>query len=646
MTNNQGTYRPEIDGLRALAVGLVMLFHAFPMLAPGGFVGVDVFFVISGYLITGILLREMREERYSLIGFYARRFRRIMPALIVVLGATWIAGRVDLLAGQFANLGKYIAAAAGFVSNIVLWTEAGYFDTAATYKPLLHLWSLGVEEQFYLVWPLLLALSFRRGWTAGCIAVLLVASFVVNVATIGQHPAAAFYLLPARFWELLIGGALAYREFSGAATRQLPNVKAWVGVALIVGSAYALDPKSVFPGWNAVVPVLGSALLISAGSAAWVNRRILSSRVAVWTGLISYPLYLWHWPLLSIAHMHNDAVPAAGIRAGLMVAAVVLAWLTYRFVEKPIQRGTVNAGPVRLVTGSVAAMLVVGAVGAFTLHGHLMNEPQRQGLALMAYRSHDALRDRDGLSVCFLQPHQPATDFDEQCYAPTKGPTIMVVGDSFARRLYHGLREYFHGQPVFFRRLNASSCPPIEDIHRENAPNCPSIVEFEIEKVRELKPDVLVLQAIWYSDNGRDPDFFRKLESTIARFRDAGAKNIVVTGQLPLWLPTLPEMVEREYLRRGVTIPKWSREGIPAGMFTIDPGMEKNLAGKGVTFVPMMGDWCNADGCPVYVGPDLSRDLIAFDAGHLTDSGSDFAVRERLGPTIARLLSAQPAVSH
>src|SRR6202140_231157 len=291
-------YRPDIDGLRAIAVMLVVNFHAFPEAMPCGFIGVDIFFVISGFLITGIIARELDQKPFSLLGFYNRRIRRIFPALIVVLCVTLVLGWLWVLPAAYAQLSSDVFASAAFFSNIALLLQSGYFDIESGKKPLLHLWSLGIEEQFYLFWPLLLMLAARlRLGILAVASVIALASFVLNVALIGSNPVATFYLPFTRAWELLAGAALACGWNQINQTGTASNLRATIGLLLIATAAGVLDTKSAFPGWWAVLPVAGAALLLSA-PAAWFCRTLLASRPLVWIGLISYPLYLWHWPLL------------------------------------------------------------------------------------------------------------------------------------------------------------------------------------------------------------------------------------------------------------------------------------------------------------------------------------------------------------
>lgn len=331
-------YRPDIDGLRAVAILLVLGFHAFPYRVPGGFVGVDIFFVVSGFLISGIIFRDLEGGRFEFRQFYARRLRRIVPALMVVLVFTYLFGWWVLLSDEFAQLSRHVASAAGFFSNFTLWSEAGYFDEAADTKPLQHLWSLAIEEQFYALWPLTLFIVWRRKWNiAWAIAVIGVVSFAANIVTASQNSVADFYSPACRIWELMIGALLGYW-----AHRQQP-LPAWLsdllaiaGLALICAAVVFINSGSRFPGWLALLPTIGTLCLILAGS-SWFNRVILASRPFVGIGLISYPLYLWHWPLLVFAHILFGRLSGVQ-KMAILAISFVLALLTYIAVETPIRR--------------------------------------------------------------------------------------------------------------------------------------------------------------------------------------------------------------------------------------------------------------------------------------------------------------------
>jgi peptidoglycan/LPS O-acetylase OafA/YrhL len=350
-------YRPDIDGLRAFAVLSVVLYHAFPDVLRGGYVGVDIFFVISGFLISSILFTENTEDRFSLTTFYGRRVRRIFPALAVCLAAVLAYGFVSLMPFELAQLGKHVFFGASFLSNIALWSESGYFDGAASLKPLLHLWSLGVEEQFYIFWPVLLWMAFQMKATIGrLLAVLFLGSFAVNIALSVTSISDDFYLPISRFWELLAGAGLAWRGKIALA----PNVRCWIsfaGLAALLTAVALFTPGIRFPGWAALLPVVGAMAVIQAGPEATVNRTIFSNRAIVFVGLISYPLYLWHWPLISYAYViRMGRAPTHLMAAALVAASFLFAWATYRFVEYPVRFGVHRHRRTLIVAVSVAAL--------------------------------------------------------------------------------------------------------------------------------------------------------------------------------------------------------------------------------------------------------------------------------------------------
>jgi peptidoglycan/LPS O-acetylase OafA/YrhL len=463
-------YRADIDGMRGIAVAIVVLFHAFPTLIPGGFIGVDIFFVISGYLISTILITEFETRTFSYGHFYARRARRIFPALILVMGATLAFGWVALFPDEFKMLGKHIVGGSTFLSNVFLWFEVGYFDTAAETKPLLHLWSLGIEEQFYIFWPILLALAFRFRTNLFWLTMTLLAlSFLVNVGGIRHFPSATFYSIASRAWELLIGAMLACLSLqkvsvffggmrrpaadgSGMQTQPLfdsnspggRNALSFAGLALIVLACVLVRGGKGFPGWWALLPTLGAGCLIAAGPQAWVNRVILSNRLLVWVGLISYPLYLWHWPLLSYAQIVESGVPAREIRMAAVAGAIVLAWLTYKLVEQPIRRRGARhpAVAIALAFGVVAT----GAFGGWVYkHDGL---PARARIVETANFQNALIlvEDRDNAAAC-----KKRYGFDtlyEYCLQARvdRPPTIALIGDSHAYHVVAGLTKYYNEQ--------------------------------------------------------------------------------------------------------------------------------------------------------------------------------------------------------
>ncbi|RQR43548.1 acyltransferase [Burkholderia sp. Bp9131] len=542
-------YRPDIDGLRAVAVLSVVLFHAFPSILPGGFVGVDVFFVISGYLITNILLAELDDDRFSVLRFYGRRVRRIFPAFVLVMIATYALGWFSLFKGEFKQLGEHIAAGAAFVANFAFWNEAGYFDTASNTKPLLHLWSLGIEEQFYILWPLLLAWGWRNRRLFAVIAFGFVASFVANMVLIASHPDAAFFLPISRFWELLAGAGLAYASTNGTRGRL-----AMIGLLLCVGAMVGLNESMQFPGWWALLPVVGAMLLIAGGPDAWINRNVLSQPAMVWVGKISFPLYLWHWPLLSFATILAGQIPAAHVRVLLVGASFVLSWLTYALIERPVRFG---ARPRLKVTVLCVLLLAIGYMGAMTY--------ARDGLGFR--KGYNALADANTATlgagkqfvktVCGVSEPGLFTFCDSD---KRETPDSIVWGDSKADALYWGLVRESKADHRWMLTARIS-CAPLAGVVRtssyskDDPDECARSNQIALQAIlnnRNVKTVVLataarVLMGQTYSRNGA-PDVdgaIDGLTGSIRALQTAGKRVALLIDN-----PTLPD--PRECMDRAI----------------------------------------------------------------------------------------------
>jgi peptidoglycan/LPS O-acetylase OafA/YrhL len=466
-------YRPDIDGLRAVAVLAVVAFHAFPGTFKGGFIGVDVFFVISGFLISSIIFSNLEHGSFSIVEFYNRRIRRIFPALIVVLIATFAFGWSALIADEYKQLGKHIAGGAGFVSNFILWNESGYFDNTADTKPLLHLWSLGIEEQFYIFWPLLLAVVWKKSWSFLRITLLIaVISFALNIYLVAASPIAAFYSPLTRFWELMIGGVLAYIALHRPElTGRYNNAQSILGLALLATGFLLINEARAFPGWWALLPTLGSFFLISAGPTTWLNRRVLSSGVLVWFGVLSYPLYLWHWPLFSFARIVSGIKPTGTIRIAAVSAAIILAWLTVKLIEKPFRFGARGA---RKSIALLFAMSVVGLVG-WTCFNF-------DGFRLARYTSTDLfLFNRDQLEWNTYKSPGCTSELGVDAafcvvFGNTKDIQAAVIGDSTGNALAPGLAGLFASSEHGLVNLGSHGCPPIHGVTSPWIPNCPEVV--------------------------------------------------------------------------------------------------------------------------------------------------------------------------
>lgn len=435
-------YRPDIDGLRAVAVLSVVFFHAFPEFIRGGFVGVDIFFVISGFLISTIIFSSLNGSSFSFSEFYSKRAKRIFPSLIVVMISCLIFGFYALLPDEFSQLGKHILSGSAFVSNFSLWNESGYFDTSAETKPLLHLWSLGIEEQFYILWPIAIWMIWGKKKHIFKILILIaLASFSLNIYFVTRDSAAAFYSPITRFWELLSGSMLSwyilYVRRGELAERQsiIRNILSILGGVLIAYGFYHITSDDYFPGFVALIPVCGAVLIILSGEHSVVNRVILSNRALVFIGKISFPLYLWHWPIFSFLRIINGGSPSIEIRIIAIFASLVLSIATYFFVEKPIRYGRkINASALSLL------LLLVGVSGLFVYASNGL--PNRESITKSAENLSMISRitedDQSSHKKCIDTYSLPSTVRYCNISGDSK-PSIAMIGDSHARALYDAM---------------------------------------------------------------------------------------------------------------------------------------------------------------------------------------------------------------
>ena len=637
-------YRPDVDGLRAVAVLAVIGFHAFPGWVHGGFIGVDVFFVISGYLISGIIFSALERGRFSFAEFYARRIRRIFPALVVVLGACYAAGWFLLFADQFMQLGKHIAGGAGFVSNYVFWNESGYFDNAAETKPLQHLWSLGVEEQFYLVWPLLVFLAWRaRANLLVVTGLALILSMYLNVARIRWDLVGTFYSPFTRFWELMSGGVLAYvSAASGTSglTRAARAVHDWIttdarvrnaasaiGFVTILATTMLLDRTRHFPGLWAALPVGGAFFMIAAGPEAWLNKTLLASRPVVAIGLISYPLYLWHWPLLSFARLLKAETPSIAFRAGAVLVSFVLAWLTYKLIETPIR-----FGPRRWVVVPALCVAMTAALGAgyytYRQEGLITRAINlTEKATFMQY--YQSIRKR-GIGEAYRYEcdfMEIGTDgvkdhIDPACTTPGSRHTMFLWGDSYAQALSPGIRSLLPGGTTLAQVATSHCRPSLTPIDLDvPGGRCERANGFVLAKLVELKPDVLIVAQF----SGHEATDWQALTD---RVRALGVKRVVLVGPVPLWLPSLPEVVTSRY---------WGRnyDRVSYGLETRRMEEDARLAKRyehapGLTYASVLSHLCTAADCQATVPGTSPPELLAFDEGHLTPRGSVYVAETAL----------------
>lgn len=622
-------YRSDIDGLRAFAVTSVLIFHAFPSLMPGGFVGVDVFFVISGFLISGIIFKEIEAGNFSFSNFYARRVKRIFPALITMLMTSYAVGWFFLFNDDFRRLGSHIFRASLFLSNFILWREAGYFDNAAETKPLLHLWSLGIEEQFYIVWPVILWAFWRfKALRWPLLAGLTSCSLVWNIYQSQLDLTHDFYSPLTRFWELSAGACLAFHVSRHPEKPDKANLISGIAVCLLVAAVYIIDSKKAFPGGWALMPVLGAVLLIYAGPTAWCNNFLFSHRGVVWVGAISYPLYLWHWPALAFARIVEGATPSVAVRLGAVLLAVLLAWGTLRWIEKPIRFRWQSALRTPLL---LAAMVGVGYVGLACKNAG--GYPAR---AIMQAQVEANVGDigHDHFHAYYAKQFFPCADdrvhaksqkwgdlvrcFQTQRDAPID---LVLVGDSHAEHLLLGLSQALP-------KLNIAVYP------RSELPFTKSTEYFEIFESLANDPRIkhVVLASMWaVAPLSADErlTFEVDLHNTVHFLKSAG-KHVFLLDDTPKF-GFDPQRCKFKHPFSGRSICEESNESSQQVLASYVPILEaSDLANAHVTLIRLNDLFCDAAVCRMA----LDGRILFRDSNHVNILGS-----QRIGAALAARLA-------
>lgn len=585
-------YRRDIDGLRALAILPVLLFHTHVPGFSGGYVGVDIFFVISGFLITGIIAREIDSGQFSLARFYERRARRILPALVAMMAfvlamASWL-----YLPGDFEGVPRSALMTLLFLSNVWFFLNTGYFAGGAETMPLLHGWSLAVEEQFYIGFPLLLWLIARYAPNRR-IAVLVLATLIsLGWAWLKQADSDgfAFYLLPTRAWELFFGALLALGAVPPIRVAWLREGLAATGLGLIAFAVASYDSQTVFPGLAALVPVLGSALLIHAAPSTLVGR-LLSNPLPVGIGLISYSLYLWHWPLIVFAEYARDAKLTGVWQWAVIAASFVMAWTSWRFVERPF-RDPARFSQRRIFVLSAGAMAGLGAVAAAMLP--LGGWPQRFDAQVVRYAA--AKDDFSPRRAACLTDAIGGERRECTIGAPGAAPGALLWGDSHGVELAWALGQEHGARGEALMQRTRGSCPPLTGLDRPKDPGCARFNAEVFERIRATPSLKTIYLAGYWDEHRDDPQTIVRLDATIAALRAAG-RRVVVIGPVPTQDWNVPRRLARlamfgqadgatgaseaAYRRQNAwflsAYPRWQAQGV--GL--IDPALALFVSGKG-----------------------------------------------------------------
>ncbi|ODU50476.1 MAG: hypothetical protein ABS92_02925 [Thiobacillus sp. SCN 63-374] len=607
-------YRSDIDGLRALAVLPVVLFHAHVPALSGGFVGVDIFFVISGYLICSIIASELQHGNFSIIRFYERRCRRILPALFAMFAIVVGIAFFVLLPPDMMGFCRSLVAATFFVSNIFFWRSSSYFDGASEFKPLLHTWSLGVEEQFYIFMPLIL-FSIAR-WSkfrfAPWLLALSVLSLALSVWGLTHAPTATFYVLPTRFWELAVGALVALGLSNRPISRTAREVIGVVGFGMIIYSITMLSEESPFPGWNALFPCLGAAAIIYAGrSGDSVVSGFLSTTPLVFVGKISYSLYLWHWPLLSLAKYQAARELSPMETAAVLMVALLAAIASFRYVETPFRQKSHFFNAQIIFSGSFSVMalaLIVGTAGIFS-----------QGFS---YRYPNFVRqkisgeERYNYHTCFLDEGQTFQDWHgKNCFLTKgRGPTVLLWGDSFAAHYAPGIVDQTQYITVDYLQYTASACPPVFDYYTAVRPNCRAFNDNLPKLLSQYGISTVVMAGRWESlfKRGVSP---QAVAATVKRLNDLGVKTYVI-GQSPVF----NNDVQTIFAQTG-GLADTSEAAAPLS-FKRRINSELASALPAGTFIDPLQALCRPNGCDYR----QNGQYLVADAGHLSAYGSKLAV--------------------
>jgi peptidoglycan/LPS O-acetylase OafA/YrhL len=598
---------------------MVLAYHIGTRVLNGGFIGVDIFFVISGYLITKILLKELNEGRFSISAFYVRRVRRIAPALIAVLLVTTAVAYFILLPSELKDYARSLLAAVFSVSNFYFWSQSGYFDGLSLSKPLLHTWSLAVEEQFYVFFPILLAIVFRRNrnWITPTLVILAFCSFVASVWAVMYYPSLAFYWPVTRTWELMCGSCLAIGAVPAIRSAAGRNTASLAGLALICFAGMRYTSATPFPGVAALAPCIGTVLIIAAGThGTTLVNRALALRPVVFIGLISYSLYLWHWPVVVFQAMGEGFGGfSSPVRKCLMAAtALLLGTLSWRFVERPFRVGDKRT-PNRKVfqVAALCAAVPVFAACVFLFGGGLKSRFPSRSIAVATYLENPEAGDRWHYRIgsCFITSKNSFKDFDQAtCLRMNPAvPNYLIFGDSHAAHLDYGLSTTFPNEN--FLQATASGCMPFIEQAKSNRSDCVKLVDFVLKDYLPASH----LKAVLIGGNWADKDM-AELGQTLAYIKSLGIQPILF-GPVVQYDSPLPRLLAISIKKSDRTLAE--RHELPTSK-ALDikmAGLAKNV--WDVKYISYFDTLCTGSDCVEYAAPDVP---LQGDVAHFTAPGS------------------------
>lgn len=625
-------YRAEIDGLRALAVLPVILFHAGFEWFGGGFIGVDVFFVISGYLITTIIISEINDGRFNIAHFYERRARRILPALFFIMLICLPFAWFWLTPNDLKDFGQSLIAVSTFSSNILFWVESGYFNTAAELKPLLHTWSLAVEEQYYILFPFFLMLIWRLGinWVLILLSIIFLISLGIAQWGAYNSPSAAFYLLPTRGWEILIGVFTAFylKHNTHLQSHYTNQIFSLVGFGMIIFSMIVFDESTPFPSFYTLIPTIGTGLLILCAVPKTFVYKFLSLKLFVGIGLISYSAYLWHQPLLAFTRhkIHGDVSEL--ILIILCIVSLLLAWFSWHFVEKPFRSQKILSRNF-VFQFSILGILIFSSIGLYTYYNDgFFNRFSALENKVLSFKNFDRgpyYRE----NVCLLAHDQSAENFKDECLNGKN----LIWGDSHAAALSFGLRTIDN-----FSQLTASGCPPLVNLQFIDSPNCLNFNDRVLDYVKEGLFTTVYLHSNWIRyDSSEISNPVENIDELLLKtiqellLIDPNLQ-IKIIGGVPQWQPSLPDMLIKNSISSTnfedasmiknhmfLRVKERDDEFIQA----LNTYQEKS----NIEFVSLLDKFCKDQKCVSIVSECGLFEPTAWDYGHLGKLGSKLAAR-------------------
>ncbi|MBC3436028.1 acyltransferase [Pseudomonas sp. BW16M2] len=624
-------FRKDINGLRALAVLAVVVYHFDALWLPGGFAGVDVFFVISGYLMTAIVCRGLAGSTFSLLGFYKARAKRIVPVLAVMCGVLMAFGWFALLPTEYKEMARHVYSSLAFYSNNLYLREAGYFTASTNERWLLHTWSLSVEWQFYMVYPIVLmvlARLFGINAIRGCVLAAVLIGFTYSVILTGKHPEKAFYLLASRAWELCAGG-LAFL-FPLKLERARGRLVEWMGLALILAS-YVLISKAVrWPGYYALMPVLGTLMVIVA------NRQdslLTGNRVFQQVGLYSYSIYIWHWPVM-VYMSYSGLLHDVSSRVIGMIVSLLLGYVSYSMIERT-RRTHAGAGGAlawcAAVIGVVAMSVFIYKVDGLnsSIRGEDINEKSQfiDEYAVL----HKQLAEPYWLkcNAYEVSVATGGTRIDASCTEKKGEGGVFLWGDSHAEALSYGIRSNLPAGVPFYQ-VTSSACGATlgkDKASAEFQPTCNASNGFALEEIARLRPEIVVMAQQQFHE-------LTDWNEIAVHLRSLGVRDVVLVGPVPQWRPSLPiVMVKRHWHSTDARIVD---QGLDPRMLASDAALKQKLDPALITYISIIGGVCEGGACLAKV--DDGKSLLVVDYGHLTPSASLYLGRTLILPRLKQLL--------